>query len=150
MMIDDSQLEFAREEGLRRFRAVLPEVQAQALPGVRGFTRRDEANAIVAFALRNGHIETLHTGVAGFSDESMKKLMIETSGNLTALLFLRDCEPATHEMLMLALGDTWCRGWERQEVKYTLHAPETIQCGNCGAGLRTAWSFCPACGAEQH
>ena len=60
------------------------EVEEKCFPG--GFTLRDEAKAIVAWAFRNGPLEDLHAGehsdllkddrYSRITDEEMKRLMI--------------------------------------------------------------------------
>lgn len=53
---------------------------AQQLPltAPQGFTLRDEANVLVAYAVRNGFLKDIQTGMGGFSDEEMKKLITIT------------------------------------------------------------------------
>ena len=67
-----------------------PEVIARAFPG--GFTIRDEANALTAYAFRNGPLENLHAGksspltsdptLSRITDPEMKELMINASEKL--------------------------------------------------------------------
>ena len=68
------------------------------------FTVRDEANALTAYAFRNGFLEDLHAGKSSplleqpgysrISDEEMRKLMIEASAKLAEMLRLKREEPA--------------------------------------------------------
>lgn len=68
-----------------------------------GFTIRDEANALVACAFRNGPIETLHAGkyselladegLSRITDDEMKEIMINASETVARLLLLREKNP---------------------------------------------------------
>ncbi len=81
--------------------ALAKEVLDRHFPG--GFTVRDEANALTAFAFRNGMLEKLHAGapspllsdtsLSRITDSEMKTLMIEASEKLAKLLDLRDRNP---------------------------------------------------------
>src|SRR5436190_2023117 len=74
---------------------------ADAGPG--GFTLRDEANAIVAWAFRNGPIEDLHAGkhsplledrsLSRITDEEMKTLMLNACETMEELLRLKESDP---------------------------------------------------------
>ncbi|MGO9116156.1 MAG: hypothetical protein ACLQPD_00945 [Desulfomonilaceae bacterium] len=80
-----------------------------------GFKLRDEANVIVAYALRNGPIEDLHAGkpsklfedesFSRITDEEMKRLMIYASRRIEMLLRLKKNSPA--EYSNLANGHNW-------------------------------------------
>lgn len=69
-------------------------LEAQLFPD--GFTLRDEANAIVALAFRNGPIEDLHAGqwsellsnpeLSRITDDEMKMLMIDACEHVAKLL----------------------------------------------------------------
>ena len=71
----------------------LRELEARAFP--EGFTPRDEANAIVAMAFRNGPIEDLHAGrssellsnpeLSRITDDEMKTLMINACEQVAKL-----------------------------------------------------------------
>ncbi len=106
----------------------LPDVPAlsenlvqNAFPG--GFTIRDEANALTAYAFRNGELENLHAGAASpltddpnlsrITDAKMKELMIEASGKLAALLAFRDRDPDNYKRFVQAYGFMFCREWNR-------------------------------------
>lgn len=74
---------------------------AAAYPG--GFTVRDEANALTAYAFRNGPLENLHAGersplldepgLSRVTDTEMKELMINASETLARALALRESDP---------------------------------------------------------
>lgn len=74
------------------------------------FTLRDEANALTAFALRNGFLEDLQAGkpspalsqpaYSRISDDEMRRLMIEASAKLADLLRLKQEEPAKYEIFI--------------------------------------------------
>src|SRR5436309_12997002 len=75
-----------------------PEIMAKRFPG--GFTVRDEANAIVAFAFRNGPLEDLHAGkysellsdnsYSRITDDEMKSLMMNACQMMEKLLRLKE------------------------------------------------------------
>ena len=87
------------------------------------FTLRDEANALAAYAFRNGFLEELHAGKSsplleqpGFSrisDEEMRKLMIEASAKLAEMLRLKREAPAEYDMFIRRYQRTYCRKWRR-------------------------------------
>ena len=68
------------------------------------FTLRDEANALTAYAFRNGFLEDLHAGKSSplveqpeysrISDDEMRKLMIQASGKMEEMLRLKSEQPA--------------------------------------------------------
>ena len=90
----------------------LPEVPAgffeRYLPG--GFTLRDEANAIVAFAFRNGPIEDLHAGrtselledesLSRITDAEMKTIMLTACERVEALLRLKESDPKRYDKVI--------------------------------------------------
>jgi len=88
-----------------------------------GFKLRDEANAIVAYALRNGPIEELHAGsssklledgsLSRITDEEMKRLMIYASQRIEMLLRLKENSPAQYSNLMKGYNWIYCGDWER-------------------------------------
>ena len=98
------------------------ELMAKAYPD--GFTLRDEANAIVAFAIRNSSLENLHAGkysplledekLSRITDEEMKDLMIEFSERVEKLLRQKEEEPERYKKLILGVGYFYCQGWNRQ------------------------------------
>ena len=87
------------------------------------FTVRDEANALTAYAFRNGFLEDLHAGKSSplleqpgysrISDEEMQKLMIEASAKLAEMLRLKREEPAEYELVIRRYQRTYCRKWKR-------------------------------------
>lgn len=88
-----------------------------------GFTTRDEANALVAWAFRNGPLEDLHAGkrsellddpsLSRITDEEMKTLMINACRQLTELLELKESNPAEYDRQMKSYNWRYCRRWER-------------------------------------
>lgn len=87
------------------------------------FTIRDEANALTAFAFRNGFLEDLHAGKplpaaqqSGFSrisDDEMRRLMIEASEKLERLLKMKQQEPKEYEAFIRQYNKNYCRSWKR-------------------------------------
>jgi len=78
--------------------AVESEVTRFLSNGQREFTLRDEANAMCAYAFRNGPIEDIHASVDSdgrprISDPEMRRLMIEASGKLAKLLEMKAADP---------------------------------------------------------
>jgi hypothetical protein len=101
---------------------LIPESElAASYPG--GFTLRDEANALTAYAFRNGPLEDLHAGkpsplldnpsVSRITDAEMKELMINASEHLAKMLALRDAEPEKYRRFVQAYGMMYCRRWQR-------------------------------------
>jgi len=93
----------------------------QVFPG--GFTLRDEANAIVAYAFRNGPLERLHSGepsellenpaLKRISDAEMKELMLNACEHMEKLLRLKQEDPAAYYQKILKFNLQICRQWER-------------------------------------
>ena len=87
------------------------------------FTVRDEANALTAFAFRNGFLEDLHAGQSSpvlsqprysrISDVEMGRLMIEASTKLADMLRLKQENPTQYEMFIRDYQRRYCREWER-------------------------------------
>ena len=87
------------------------------------FTVRDEANALTAFAFRNGFIEELHAGkpspllqqpgYSRISDDEMRRLMIEASEKLAQMLKLKRDDPARYDDLVRRCHKNYCRTWKR-------------------------------------
>lgn len=87
------------------------------------FTVRDEANALTAFAFRNGFLEDLHAGKSSpvlsqpgysrISDDEMRRLMIEASTKLADILRLKQEDPAQYERFIRDYQRRYCRRWER-------------------------------------
>lgn len=87
------------------------------------FTIRDEANALVAWAFRNGPLENLHAGkysplledssLSRITDAEMKALMINACRQLTKLLELKASNPAEYARQIKSYNIRYCRNWER-------------------------------------
>ena len=94
---------------------------ARYFPG--GFTIRDEANALVAWAFRNGPVEDLHAGkdsplladdsLSRISDAEMKTLMLYACRQLAELLQLKHDDPDDYERQIKSYAFRYCRSWER-------------------------------------
>jgi hypothetical protein len=85
------------------------------LPGIQAlteFTLRDEANAICAYAFRNGPIEDIHAD-GRISDEEMKRLMIHASASLARLLAKKQDTPGEYDSFIRDYGRKFCSQWER-------------------------------------
>ena len=99
----------------------LIQMEAQLFPD--GFTLRDEANAIVAMAFRNGPIEDLHAGkssellsnpeLSRITDDEMKMLMINACEHVAKLLQLKESDPEEYYKQMMAYSHMYCRRWKR-------------------------------------
>jgi hypothetical protein len=76
------------------------------------FTLRDEANAMCAYAFRNGFIEDIHAS-GRITDEEMKRLMIQASASLAKLLTRKQESPAEYDQFIRDYNQKFCRGWER-------------------------------------
>ncbi|NQT36040.1 MAG: hypothetical protein HQ581_01045, partial [Planctomycetes bacterium] len=114
-------------EGLARYLRVAESEDHRALSDARlfpeGFALRDEANAIVAMAFRNGPIEDLHAGKSSgllsnpessrITDDEMKTLMINASEQVAKLLELKETDPEEYYRQMLSCNHMYCRRWER-------------------------------------
>jgi hypothetical protein len=93
----------------------------RAFPG--GFDLRDEANAIVAMAVRNGPLEGLHAGwhsalleddtLSRLTDEKMKALMLYATRTVAMMLWMRDEDPEVYRRYIRSYGWRYCRAWER-------------------------------------
>jgi hypothetical protein len=101
--------EFPRELLERRF------------PG--GFTTRDEANAIVAWALRDGPLEHLHAGkhsellrdhsLSRITDAELEELIRFACERLEELLRLRECDPEMNDAMIKTYNIMYCGHWLR-------------------------------------
>ena len=88
-----------------------------------GFTLRDEANALTAFAFRNGPLEDLHAGgssqltedasLSRITDAEMRTLMIDASEKLEKLLALKVRSPKEYRTFVMGYNVMYCRSWER-------------------------------------
>ena len=89
-----------------------------------GFNHRDEANALIAMAVRNGPIESLHAGrhspliedstLSRLTDDEIKSVMIHATKCLAGLLRLRDSSPELYQRYVREYGKMYCRFWERE------------------------------------
>ncbi len=87
------------------------------------WTTRDEANALTAAAFRNSYLEDLHAGrysglvedstLSRITDSEMKKLMIESSATLAALLKLKRENPEEYAAFTKWYRDAYCSEWKR-------------------------------------
>ena len=76
------------------------------------FTLRDEANAVCAYAFRNGPIEDIHAD-GRISDEEMKRLMIKASESMAKLLAMKQDTPDEYDQFIRDYGRKYCYRWER-------------------------------------
>lgn len=118
------------------------------VPGA-GFTRRDEANVLTAFAFRNGFLEHLHAGATGFSDDEMRKLMIESSAALAQALAARDADPTLYAQFLVRYGTAYTTRWDRVAESADLRDDHTVQCEACAKTVRISWMFCASCGKDR-
>jgi hypothetical protein len=117
----ESLLKESEMQRLPEIPALPEEFIAQAFPG--GFTIRDEANALTAYAFRNGPLEDLHAGksspltadpsLSRITQEEMKEIMVEASEKLAHLLKLRETDPETYKRFVQAYAFMYCRAWNR-------------------------------------
>ena len=99
----------------------MEELFEKAFPG--GFTKRDEANAMVLYAFRNTFLEDLHAGeesellqdnkYSRISQDEMKKLMIEASEKIEHLLIMRETDNDKYLQYVKGTGMMFCNGWDR-------------------------------------
>jgi hypothetical protein len=97
------------------------DVEEKSFPG--GFTLRDEANAIVAKAFRNGPLEDLHAGkhselleddsYSRITEAEMKQLMLNACEQVAALLRLKQESPKEYEFEVKYFAATFCAQWDR-------------------------------------
>lgn len=88
-----------------------------------GFTVRDEANALVAWAFRNGPLEDLHAGrtspllddptLSRITDAEMKTLMLNACRQLAKLLELKTKSPDEYVRQIQSYNFRYCLNWER-------------------------------------
>jgi hypothetical protein len=89
----------------------------------KGFTLRDEANALTAYAFRNGFLEDLHAGkdspllndpaLSRITDDEMQRFMIESSEKLAEMLRLKQDDPTEYDIFIRSYHWRFCRGWKR-------------------------------------
>ena len=87
------------------------------------FTLRDEANALTAYAFRNGFLEDLHAGkdspllddpgLSRITDDEMRRLMLEASKKLAEMLRMKRDNPSEYEILIRSYQRMYCREWKR-------------------------------------
>jgi hypothetical protein len=88
-----------------------------------GFDHRDEANAIIAMAVRNGPLENLHAGkssplleddtLSRLTDADVKAIMIYATRMVAMMLRVRDEAPEVYRRYVQSYGGRYCRTWER-------------------------------------
>lgn len=78
----------------------------------RGWTLRDEANALCAYAFRNGFIEDIHAD-GRITDPEMRRLMTEASASLAKLLTMKARSPQDYERFIKDYHRKYCRYWQR-------------------------------------
>jgi len=103
------------------FEPVTADELSAAFPG--GFAIRDEANALTAYAFRNGPLESLHAGkssplledlsLSRITDAEMKTLMMNACEVLAKALMLRDTDPEQYRRFVQGYGLRYCRSWQR-------------------------------------
>jgi hypothetical protein len=87
-------------------------------------TVRDEANAIVSFAFRNGPLEDIHAGeysadlienpeLSRLTDSEMKQLMLFACEAIEKVLRLRDEEPDVYVKFVAMQQTRFCGDWQR-------------------------------------
>ena len=99
-----------------------------------GFSLRDEANALVAKAFRNGPLERLHAGahsplledpsLSRLTNAEMKELMLYACRTLARQLEKKQRNPREYFREMVLYHEDYCRGWEREdELESLSHGP---------------------------
>jgi hypothetical protein len=88
-----------------------------------GFTLRDEANAIVAWAFRNGPLQKLHAGehsklledesLSRITDAEMKELILSACEHIELLLLLKQNDPRKYDFLVKTWNIMFCNKWDR-------------------------------------
>lgn len=76
------------------------------------FTLRDEANAICAYAFRNGPLEAIHHENR-ITDPEMKGLMINASEHLAKLMAMKQQSPDEYDRFIRDYHSKYCCRWER-------------------------------------
>lgn len=89
----------------------------------REMTIREEANALICCAVRNGYIEDLHAGkhsklletpgLSRITDTEMKKLMIESTAKLAELLDLKQENPNEYWRRIRHFNEKICYHWDK-------------------------------------
>jgi hypothetical protein len=132
--------------------------QAQRLPllGHTELTLRDEANAMTAWAFRDGGLQDIGPEAAPgvvprISNAEMKQLLVASSARLAHWLAVRERyvgeSPAAYHQLIALAKMVSTDGWERQAL--AAGEPPPSQCRSCEAIVNgEAWRYCPACGTD--
>ncbi|MEM6260754.1 MAG: hypothetical protein AAGI37_21105 [Planctomycetota bacterium] len=91
------------------------------------FTLRDEANALVAKAFRNGPLEDLHAGehsellnnssLSRITDPEMKTLMLSACRILASMLQMKEEQPEQYDQEIRRYAAMYCKDWERMVPK---------------------------------
>ena len=76
------------------------------------FTIRDEANAICAYAFRNGPIEDIHAD-GRISQAEMKQLMVHASESLARLMARKLASSEEYDRFIRDYGRKFCWNWDR-------------------------------------
>jgi hypothetical protein len=76
------------------------------------FTLRDEANAICAYAFRNGPLERIHHEYK-ISDLDMKEFNINASEHLAKIMAMRRDTPEEYDRFIRHFHRQFCGRWER-------------------------------------
>lgn len=84
---------------------------------------REEANAIVAYAFRNGFLEDLHAGeysellenkkLSRITDAEMKRLMIESCERVAKLLEMKEKHPREYWRHIDWLNASYTKNWNK-------------------------------------
>ena len=98
------------------------ELEAKTWPD--GFTTRDEANALVAFAFRNGPIENLHAGdysellenksLSRITNPEMKEIMLNACEKVAELLQMKETHPESYDAFVKRYNYDYCQAWDRE------------------------------------
>lgn len=97
---------------------------SQPLNDYEDFTIRDEANALTAYAFRNGFIEELHAGkrsplldqpeFSRITDNEMRRLMVEASQKIAEMLALMRTDRKKYISWLAHYHPMYCRKWKRE------------------------------------
>jgi len=90
----------------------MEDVAAPADVTLAEFTLRDEANAICAYAFRNGPLERIHVEY-NITQPEMKELMINASEHLAKLMAMKRDTPEEYERFIRHYHSQFCLRWER-------------------------------------
>lgn len=79
---------------------------------VKEFTLRDEANAICAYAFRNGPLERIHEEYR-ISQSDMKEFTVNASEHLAKLMAMKQQSPEEYTRFIRHYHSQFCLSWER-------------------------------------